>query len=214
MNYKLSAKISGYSLILMAIIAAYTFGYLYPIFIGPFNVNLIDTILQKSFMYNLMVCGILIIILLDFILSYTLYVYFKTINKVIALTSSILRLTYTFIFIIATAYLIKNNIVEYHNDKFIIYNFQQFNFIWSCGLIVFGMHLFLLGYLMKLHNIIPKTLWIITLSGAISYIILHLLIVIFERNEFINIIEMVVVMPMIMSELGLAIWLISKSQKN
>ena len=122
MNYKLSAKISGYSLILMAIIAAYTFGYLYPIFIGPFNVNLIDTILQKSFMYNLMVCGILIIILLDFILSYTLYVYFKTINKVIALTSSILRLTYTFIFIIATAYLIKNNIVEYQNDKFIIIN--------------------------------------------------------------------------------------------
>ena len=79
---------------------------------------------------------------------------------------------------------------------------------------LFGIHLVLIGILMKIHKRIPKALWIITLIAGVSYVIVHSLKLTPLTSGIVNNLEMVLTLPMVLGELGLAIWLISKGGKE
>ena len=210
-----TAKISGWALLLMALIAGYSLGYAYPILYNSENASSSKSImLQNIELYHGMLIGILLILILDLIVSFSLYEFFKKDHAKISFVACSLRIIYTIIFAIAAFYLIKNiNIEEISND-FINYNFKNFQFIWSIGLILFGVHLLLIGVLMKLHKKIPKILWILTLIGGVSYILVHLIKIMFFNLEYVYYLEMILAIPMALGELGLAIWLIVKGGKS
>lgn len=67
---------------------------------------------------------------------------------------------------------------------------------------------------MILHKKIPKILWILTLIGSVSYILVHLIKIIFFNVEYVYYLEMILAIPMALGELGLAIWLIVKGGKS
>ena len=140
------AIITGLSLILMAIIAGFSVGYAFSEFYQSDQLDFLkDNILNNQGLYQNMLIGILAIIILDFLVSYMLYAYFKNDSGKISLTSGVLRITYTLIFGLATIYLTKNlNISELTNQA-INTNFQLFQTIWNSGLIVFGFHIILIG---------------------------------------------------------------------
>lgn len=48
-------------------------------------------------------------------------------------------------------------------NQSIVVNFQNFEFAWKVGLMIFRLHIILIGFLMKLHNRIPKFLYYLTL---------------------------------------------------
>jgi len=67
---------------------------------------------------------------------------------------------------------------------------------------------------MKAHNKTPKTLCYLTLLSGISYIIVHLLKLINFNSGFTINLEMILILPMALGELGLAICLIVKGGKD
>lgn len=215
MNQRQIAKITGISLITMAIIAGFSIGYAYTKFDQPEQFELLkDNIVQNTGLYYSMLIGILIIIILDFIVSYTLYKYFEDDHKKISLLSGIIRAIYTLFFGIATYYLTQNlNTIELTN-QIANSNFQQFQTIWNSGLVVFGFHILLIGYLMKLHLKIPKFLWYTTLIAGISYVIVSLLKLENPNSEMVKNLIMLLALPMTVGELGLAIWLLMKGGKQ
>jgi len=106
MNQRRIAIITGISLILMAIIAVFSLGYAYAELYKPEQLGLLkDNILQHKGLYQSMLIGILLIIILDFLVSYTLYKYFEADNKKMSFVSGAIRVVYTIIFGIATYYL-------------------------------------------------------------------------------------------------------------
>jgi hypothetical protein len=67
---------------------------------------------------------------------------------------------------------------------------------------------------MKFHKSIPRILWILTISAGIAYILVHTLKTILpELTKLIRILNNTLVLPMVLGELGLAIWLIIKGGK-
>lgn len=207
------AKITGYSLILMALIAGFSLGFAYPKFIDPNQLEFArKNLLENLELYKFMLGGILSIIILDILVSWTLFQYFKNDNKKLAITSFVFRIFYTLIFCIATYYLIIN--IEQINNNVILENFRTFEKVWSFGLIIFGIHLLIIGLLMKLHKSVPKILWYITLLAGFSYISIHLLKITYPNlTEFTNTLNNILALPMVLGELGLAIWLIVKGGK-
>ena len=214
-NQRRIAIITGISLVLMAIFGIFSLGYAYTQFDNPEQSEFLkDIILANMGLYQSMLIGILIIIILDFIVSYTLYKYFENDNKKMSLLSGIIRVIYTLIFVIATYYLIKNsNTNELTNQK-VISNYHKFQTIWNSGLVIFGFHIILIGWLMKLHNKIPKILWSITLLAGVSYMITSFLKVVSPDSEFVETLIMILALPMTIGELGLAIWLWIKGGKG
>ncbi|MBE0663486.1 MAG: DUF4386 domain-containing protein [Bacteroidales bacterium] len=211
---RIFAKITGYSLLLMAVLAGFAFGFVLPKVFNSGQLDLVQSNLASNLqLYKLMIFAILIVLLLDLLVSWTLYMFFKDDNRKIALLSGILRIVYTVIFGTAAFYLTKNlNPIETSNE-IIINNFQLFQSIWSAGLIIFGTHLIFIGILMKLHPRIPKILWYLALIAGISYVVVHFLKLTVTQSDIVSNLEMILALPMAIGELGLAVWLIIKGGK-
>ncbi|MBC6112408.1 DUF4386 domain-containing protein, partial [Pedobacter sp. CCM 8938] len=168
------AKLSGYSLLLMAVIAGFSFGYALPKIFKPGQLDFAQSNLSENLqLYKFMLLGILIVLLLDILVSFTLYIFFKNDNKKWALLSCILRIIYSLILGIALYYLAIN--IGQSNNSIVLKNYKSFQNIWSTGLIVFGIHLLIIGALMKLHKLIPGILWYLSIIAGASYILIHLL---------------------------------------
>lgn len=212
MNQRTSAFLSGFILIAMAIVAGYVFGYAYPQFFnsGADELNTISPINNKG-LYQGMLFGIVIILLLDLWVSYTLYQFFKPIQQRLSLSAAWIRVVYTLIFGLATSYLVFN--LYPTGWKEVEAHFFLFETIWNAGLIVFGFHVLLLGVLMKMHSSIPKVLWIITGIAGASYVLVHLLKS-STSADWVLTIELILALPMALGELGLAVWLLVRGGKS
>lgn len=207
------AKITGYSLVLMALIAGFSLGFAYPKFINPNQLEFANIKLTENLeLYKLMLSGILFIIILDILVSWTLFQYFKKDSGKYALLSFISRMIYTLIFCIATYFLAKN--IEQSDNEIVLHNYNLFQIIWSVGLIIFGIHLVIVGVLVKLHKSIPGILWYLTIIAGFSYIVVHILkISCPDLTDFTITLNNILTLPMALGELGLALWLIIKGGK-
>ena len=210
------AKQTGYSLVLMALIAGFSFGFVLPKFYNPSQLDFAHISLTENVqLYKFMLIGVLIVILLDTLISWTLYLYFKNDNKKLAILSCILRIIYTIIFSVAAYYLAKNIGQPNKENIIVIENYKLFQNIWSIGLIIFGIHLLIVGILMKLHKLIPRILWYLTIIAGASYILVHVLKTTSPQlAELTNSLNNILALPMALGELGLAIWLIIKGGKT
>jgi len=214
-NNRTFAKLTGWSIVLMTIVSGFVFGYANPKIYDPDNLDLLQNNLFLNLkLYNLMLIGFIIIIVLDIIVSLTIYFFFKDDNSKLAFLSFLLRIIYTIIFIFSFGYLVDNVLLTSINNDTVLENYQMFYLLWSLGLIVFGFHLFVVGILMKLHKQIPKILWYLTILAAVSYILVHFLKNVFpELSEFTTTLENILSLPMAIGELGLAVWLIVRGGK-
>lgn len=212
---RINAIMTGYILILMAVVAGFSIGYAFPKFFDvnqPENTH--SNLSGNVQLYLSMLIGIVLIIILDILVSWTIYQFFKPDNKKIAVISFILRIIYTAIFGVATYFLIAN-LGQESNNELLNSNFNSFETVWAFGLIVFGLHLLAVGILMKVHRNIPKVLWILTLVAGISYVVVHILkSMLPQLSEFTATLNNVLALPMALGELGLAIWLIIKGGKT
>jgi hypothetical protein len=208
-NLRRIAVLTGFAFFTMAILAAFSFVYAYPIFFDSINTAK-ASIVQNMVFYYLMLFGIYCIILLDFYVASTLFKFFKNDNYFFAKLSMKFRIYYTCIFLIATFFLI-NNITENSNTT-ILKNYRLFDITWQIGLLVFGVHLLLISHLMKLHKVIPKILYYLTFTAGISYILVNILKLL-SLNSFHILLNNILALPMVLGELGLASWLIYKGGK-
>ena len=163
MNNRQIAIITGISLLLMAVTGGFSLGFAFPEFYDLTSSEATkDNLLNNQDLFNNMLIGIAITLILDLIVSYTFYKYFENDNKQLSLISGMIRFIYTIIFAVATYFLTKNLNASELTNSIINTNFQLFQTIWQIGLVIFGGHVFLLGVLAKIHQRIPKILWMIT----------------------------------------------------
>lgn len=215
MSQRRVAIISGISLILMGVVGGYSVGYAFPEFYATvYTDSAKDNLLNNQGLYKIMLVGILLTIILDLLVSYTLYKYFERDNNKLSLISGIIRLVYTVIFGIAAYFLTINLNADELTNSMVNANFYRFQFIWNSGLTIFGFHVFLLGVLSKIHKYVPRVLWWITLIAGVAYIVLSPLKVAYPNAEMVSNLEMILALPMAIGELGLAVWLLIKGGKQ
>lgn len=92
---------------------------------------------------------------------------------------------------------------------------EAFEYIWSVGLVIFGLHLLVLGYVTFLSKQIPKFISVLLFIAAIGYIVIHVMNTMFSQYDaIISILNVVFQLPMIAGELGFSIWLLLRGGKN
>jgi hypothetical protein len=212
---RILAKITGYALVAMAIIAGFAFGFAFPKIYNPSQLDVVQRNLTDNIqLYKFMLLGIMVVLLLDILVAWTLYLYFKNEQKTLALLSGIFRMIYVLLFGTATYYLALNLGQSKDSNLLIIENYTTFQTIWSIGLIVFGSHLIMVGVLMKGHKLVPTILWCLTIIAGVSYILVNILKTpSLQLAELSNTLNTILALPMVLGELGLAVWLIWKGGK-
>lgn len=218
---KISLKNSAYlisiSLLIMTLAAIFAYGVAHSqLIIAEDAQNTLLNLTSKEtlFIYELIAWGI--IILTDLAVSYGLFIYLRNISEKGAIASGLMRFIYTMILgyavwqLVMILGLLRSNSPNALN---IIEQASVFEDIWFSGLIVFGLHLSITGLVFFKSKGIPLWLSLILIFGGISYTVIHGLYVFFPVvDSFTESIESILSLPMMISELSLALWLIIRGK--
>lgn len=220
MNKRKFAMTAGTALLIMAFSAFFSYGFVHETLIvhGDASTTL-HNIQTSNLLFKAEIFGWIIIFITDIIAAWALYFFLKPIDTSLSLLAAWLRLMYTAILGIAIFNLIlvlllsKSTIAN--PETYTMLFLGAFEYIWSVGLIIFGLHLFVLGYVAFLSKQIPKFISVLLCIAAIGYIVTHIMSTMFSQYDaIISIIQIVFQLPMIAGELGLAIWLLLKGGKS
>ena len=215
-----AAIIAGVSLLIMAVAAFISYGYahLSLVVIGDPASTLRN--IQESFsLFQLEIVGWVVIILLDIVMSWAFYVYLKPVHAEYSLLAAWLRLIYTAILVSAVSHLIiASRIIQENSNEMlasqIMTSIIAFESIWSIGLIVFGTHLIMIGYVAMKATHIPKLISIFIIVAGVSYMLIHVLYGFLPQFEQVTtILETILSIPMMMGEVGFGLWLLLKGRK-
>lgn len=215
-----AAIISGMALIIMAIVAGFSYGYVHNSLVVPGDVSTTyHNIASSITLFKVEIVGWIIILILDVIVTWSFYIFLKPINQELALLASWLRLTYAVILGIGIlnllfVLLLSNNVpVTDQLQENITFYLEAFEMIWAVGLIVFGLHLFIVGWITFQTNSIPKIISILLVIAAVGYLGIHVCKTLLIDQNIITTIEFIFNMPMIAGELGFGLWLLFKGGK-
>ncbi len=154
-----AAIVAGISIILMAVTAGFAYGYVFNSLIVPGDAAATTTNLKTSEkLFRAGVFGWLVILILDVVVAWGLYVFLKEANSSLSLLTAWLRLTYAAILGAGLLSLAAVLLLLGGADYLDVFEADQvyalvmlflnaFDGIWNIGLVVFGCHLLLLGYL-------------------------------------------------------------------
>jgi hypothetical protein len=164
------------------------------------------------------ILGFVVMIFFDAVLVWTLYLLLKGVNKRVSQLASLFRFVNVLFFGVALynlilAYsIIAQPVVESINAEMKIMGLvQNFDKIWIIGLIFFGIHLALLGYLIIKSAFIPNWLGILLMLASAGYIIdgfANLYLPSYENYQ--QVFMLIVVIPGVVGEFSFTLWLLLK----
>lgn len=140
----------------------------------------VSNIQSNELLFRAGIFGLLIVLLCDLVVAWALYFYFKSISQGISLLVAWLRLVYTvFLGIAILNYSDILNLIQ-HDSFFsdsndpsaaVMLSIDSFHNDWNFGLIFFGFHLTLLGYLFWKSRYTPRIIGVLLVLAGLSYII-------------------------------------------
>ena len=225
-NQRKSALTAGISLIIMTLASFFSYGFVHGTLVvqGYASATFIN-IVSSNNLFKGEILGWIIIMIADILVAWAFYVFLEPVNQNLSLLGAWLRLTYSAILGIAilnliVVLLLMGNTIDFSSLKieqtqaFMMLFLEAFQWIWSMGLVVFGGHLLIVGYVALKSDVIPKVISILLLLASIGYIIIHLSKMFLPQYEaVITTLNFIFTIPMIVGELGFGIWLLLRGGK-
>ncbi|HZD16611.1 MAG TPA: DUF4386 domain-containing protein [Actinomycetota bacterium] len=168
----------------------------------------------------------LVVFVVDVVIAWALYIVFRTVSRDVSLVTAWFRLVYTaFLGVGLTFFFVVLKLVsgaEYLGafergqvDAQVMLSLDAFNFTWLIGLVCFGIHLILLGYLVLRSGYISRILGILLIVAGAAYIVdtlAHALLANYEDYE--TVFLAIVAVPSVIAELSFALWLLVRGGKH
>jgi hypothetical protein len=220
------AMVAGVAILLMAVAAGFSYGVVLNGLMVPGDAaTTAQNIKSSEFLFRAGVLGWLLILILDVIVAWVLYTFFRKENKSVSLLTALFRLGYTFFLGIAlfslvmvllllsdAAYL---QVLESSQpDALVLLFLNAFNGIWSLGLVIFGLHLAGLAYLVLQSAQVPNFLGILLALAAVGYLFIPIAKLLLPGYASdVASLEAVMSVPMAIGEAGFGLWLLIKGGK-
>jgi len=178
-----AAIIAGLGLLIMTIFAVFAIYFVFPNLIVPGDAaTTANKIMANEMQFRAGICSYLIVIVCDVVVAWALYVFLKPVNKSLSLLAAWFRLVYATIFGIALVNYVSvlqllNNadyLTVFETDQLhakVILSLNAFSDGWAIGLVFFGFHLVLLGYLIFKSDYIPRILGVLLIVAGLGYLI-------------------------------------------
>ena len=222
-----SAILIGISLLLMAITAGFSYGYVLTSLIQIEQpLETLNNINASLSLFEMGLAGWILTLLLDILVSLALYVYFKPVHQKGYLLIAGSRLVYAITLSYAISHLFhihqliliirsqsSTNLSDIATQ--VMQSAVSFETSFSIGLILFGVHLCLIGFISAKSKATPKAISLILFLAGTSYLLVHGLYQIAPSlNAFTVVLEKVLTIPMAVGELGFGIWLLLRGGKS
>lgn len=220
-----SARIAGFSILFMGVAGIVANLFMTAGLIVPDDEAITaNNITANDLFMRLGNFSFLIMLILDLVVAWALYILLKRVNKNVALLAALFRIVYTAVFAVGLFYIL--GIVQLLSEDAhlggveadqlgfeVMMHINAVNNAWTIGLVFFGVHLLIVGYLLFKSGFIPKILGILMLIAGLGYIIDNILLVLIaDYVDLMAIVPLIVLVLSVMAELSLAIWLLVKGK--
>jgi hypothetical protein len=211
---------AGIGLLLMAILAPIAnFSALQNLIVHGDYAATFSKITASVGLFRLAICFFLIVSILDIVVAWALYDLFKLVNKRLSLLSAWFRIVYAAIFAFSLNNLFHvlqllsgaDYLKAFEANQLkaqVMLNLEMFQSGWNTGMVIFGLHLLVLGYLVFKSKYFPKFLGILVIVAGIGYLIDSL------GKLFLPDYKMTIAMFTFIGELLLMFWLFWKGIKG
>lgn len=210
--------VAGIALLAMAILAGFAnFGVIEQIVTDGDAAKTAQDILASQGLFRAGVASLALVAVLDVIVAWALLVLFTPVHNGIASLAAWFRVVYAGVFLVAISQLV--GVVPLVGDAGYVaaYSTEQrhaeallkinaFQDIWNAGLILFGIHLLLLGYLAYTADFAPKWLGVVLAIAGLGYLVDSF------GTQLVPDYSISVAMVTFVGEVLLMIWLLIKSR--
>jgi hypothetical protein len=181
-----AALIAGFGGLIMGFAAPFAEFVVYPKLFGPGKIEeAAQNIVANQGLFLAGLFAYLITFICDVLIAWALYVLLIPVNQSLSLLTAWFRLVYTVIALfgllkLATAFRILNTpdyLTVVGSDQLhaqVQLLVKSFRYEWSMGLVLFGIHIVLLGYLVYRSGYIPRILGILLAIAGLGYLIYYL----------------------------------------
>ncbi|WJQ83101.1 DUF4386 domain-containing protein [Brevibacillus brevis] len=218
-----SALIAGISLFIMVLASFFSYGFAHESLVVQGDANAtFQNIKSSPMLFKAEIFGWVIILITDIVVAWAFYLFLKPMNPYLSLLAAWFRLIYTAILGIALFNLIVVLLLSKNTEPFALLPsdqlqaqmmlcLQAFESIWSIGLMIFGGHLMLVGYVAFQSETIPRVIGSLLLLASVGYMVINISKLFFSQNiGMISTLTAIFQLPMIAGELGFGIWLLFK----
>ena len=181
-----------------------------------------NNIVENGIKFRTGILSFNLMVVFDVVLTWALYVLFKSVNKNLSLFASWFRLVNCAIFSVALFHLFDvinvagdagylKNLSEGQLQAQVMMSLNAFNYTWLVGLVFFGIHLFALGYLIIKSNFVADFIGILLMVAAAGYLVDSFAQFLMPNYaDYKSVFSMVVLIPGVVGELSLTLWLLVK----
>lgn len=167
-SIKKTARFAGLVYLLIAIIAILANSFILESLIIPGDAaTTANNIMANELLFRSAIASFMVLVILDVAVAWALYILLKPVNKNLAMLAAWFRVVFAAILGIALHNFL--SVLQLLNgaDYLTVFETEQleaqamlflnaFNYTWLIGLTIFGLHLFILGYLIFQLSYIPK----------------------------------------------------------
>ena len=162
---------AGVALALMAVLAGFAvFGAISPLVTPADAARTAQDIAASSMLFRLGIAGLIIVVILDVIVAVALYIVFAPVDRMVSIMAAGFRITYAAVYLVAISQLlIAADLLGDPEQTLLAVN--GYDTIWQVGLILFGVHLLLIGALAYRSEFVPKIFGILLVIAGAGYLI-------------------------------------------
>jgi hypothetical protein len=180
-SLRTSAIVAGLSLLFMAVLAPIAnFGVIEKLIVPGNAASTANNIMASAGLFRIGIGFFLIVAILDVVAAWALFILLKPVNRSISLLAAWLRVVYAAILAFALSNLLivlrllngANYLGAFETNQLyaqVMLFLNAFTDGWDLGLLIFGLHLSLLGYLAFKSGYIPKILGILVIVAGLGY---------------------------------------------
>lgn len=183
MSLRGAAITAGVGLLLMTVMAPFALFYVQESLVIPGDAAATaQNIMANEMMFRLGGISYLIVAILDVLVAWALYIFLKPVNQGLSLLTAWLRVVYGAVYAFSVYNLFSalqmvsgaQYLSAFQPDQLyaqmMIY-IEAFRTTWDIGLVIFGLHLALLGYLVFKSSYMPKFLGVLLIIAALGYLV-------------------------------------------
>ncbi len=215
-----AAITAGLGLLLMTIAAIFANFFVLESFIVPGDAaETANNIMVNEGLFRAGICSLIIVAILDVVVAWALYVFLKPINKNLSLLTAWFRLVYAAILGISLHNLFSvlqllsgaDYLKVFETDQLhaqAMLSLSAFSDGWDIGIVFFGLHLALLGYLVFKSDHIPRILGVLLVIAGLGYLIDSFVVFLLPNQE------VTIAMFTFIGELLFMFWLLLQGGKH
>jgi hypothetical protein len=222
-----AAKIAGIAYVVISVLALFAYFFVKDRLVEPGDAAAtVSNIAGSEGLFRSGVAALVAVFVADAVVAWALYIFFRRVSRDVSLLAAWFRLLYTAISAIALLNLLVAVLLvggaDYatalgvgQRDAQVLLFLDAYDYGWAIGLVCFGIHLVLLGFLVLRSDYVPSILGVLLAVAGLGYLVGSLgRFVLPNYEDYENLFMVLVAVPAIAGEFSLTGWLLLRGGKE